>query len=188
MRLYYLNSNSKIVEAQGTCSGFVCNWVNNVVSNVTALSTSDLAAAWLGSSGIRVYYLSSTSYVSELAEANGWNSGVTVGPQAYSSSSLAVSVPDGTTDLQVYYLSPDMALSQIGYGNGWSQGSFISSPMRRSSLTLNHLKALLFRRASALNLTSPSPQSPKLILQPEPSITSTRLKSLTSYSTRKTPG
>jgi hypothetical protein len=134
LRLYYLDSNSKIVEAQGTCSGFVCNWVNNVVSNVTALSTSGLAAAWLGSGGIRVYYLSSTSYVSELAEANGWSSGATVGPQAYSSSSLAVSAPNGIVYLQVYYLSPDMALSQIEYDNGWSQGSFISSQIRRSAL------------------------------------------------------
>jgi hypothetical protein len=136
LRLYYLDSNINLIQVSGTCSGSVCQWNNQGISNVIPLSTSGLAAAWLGTSnGIRVYYLSSTSYVSELAwGSNGWGSGTKVGPQAYSSSSLAVSVPNGTVDLQVYYLSPDMALSQVEYDNGWSQGSFISFQIRRSAL------------------------------------------------------
>ncbi|RYO93842.1 hypothetical protein DL766_008885 [Monosporascus sp. MC13-8B] len=128
IRLYYLSTDDDIIEPAISCSGATCTWGSNRFK-VRTIPTSGLPAAYVriseGDWGLRVYYLSSRSFISELAwySSSGWTSGYQIGEQAHANSSLAVSVEPGTPNLQVYYMVVDGSLSQISWASGkWSSG------------------------------------------------------------------
>ncbi|RYP15930.1 hypothetical protein DL765_005416 [Monosporascus sp. GIB2] len=108
IRLYYLSTDDDIIELVISCSGAACTWSSNTGFKVRTIPTSGFAAAYIriseGDWGLRVYYLSSRSFISEPTwnSSSGWTSGYQIGEQAHANSSLTVSVEPGTPNLQVY--------------------------------------------------------------------------------------
>ncbi len=116
LRIYYLDDSNRIVEFSASSSDF--SWSRT--HHFSTTSTGGLAAVWLGSEGIRLYFINDDSVGQLMWYANSWQSPSSLNLPALAGTPLAA---------QAYYSGPGelfgIFLHYVNRANALQEGEYV---------------------------------------------------------------